>query len=166
MNAGVYGGEISEGLIFSDCYDVKKNAFLRLEKSEHKFSYRHSIFAEAPDLIVLGSYFEFPKGDAKAIEEKMRDNMASRKAKQPFEYPNAGSIFKRPKNDFAARMIDECGLKGRSLGGAMVSTKHAGFIINRGGATARDVLELSEFIREQVKARFGVELQYEIQYIE
>ena len=166
MNAGAYGGEISESLIFSDCFDVKKNVLLRLEKNEHGFSYRHSVFVGAQDLIVLGSYFEFQKGDAIAIEEKMKENMASRKAKQPLEYPNAGSIFKRPKNDFAARMIDECGLKGHSVGGAMVSPKHAGFIINQGGATAKDVLELSEFIRDQVKARFGVELQYEIQYVE
>ncbi len=166
MNAGAYGGEVSQALKYSVCYDSDKNIFFRLDNADHGFAYRHSIFAEKPSFVVLGAYFEFSKGDAKAIEEKMRSNMASRREKQPLEYPNAGSVFKRPQNDFAARMIDECGLKGRSVGGAEVSTKHAGFIINCGGATAEDVIALSELIRNKVRERFGVTLQYEIQYVE
>ncbi len=166
MNAGAYGGEVSQVLNYSICYDTKKNVFFKLDNADHGFSYRHSIFSENPSFIVLGAYFELQKGSAGAIEEKMHGNMVSRREKQPLEYPNAGSIFKRPPNDFAARMIDECGLKGCRIGGAEVSQKHAGFIVNRGGATATDVLALSEFIRERVKERFGVTLQYEIQYVE
>ena len=166
MNAGAYGGEISNVLEYSDYYDTETGKFGRLDRCEHNFSYRHSIYCEKRSLAVIGACFHFEKGDRCEIEKKMCENMKSRKEKQPLEYPNAGSIFKRPVNGIAAKMIDECGLKGRCVGGAEVSTKHAGFIINKGGATAKDILELSRIIRETVKDKFGVELEFEIQYVE
>ena len=95
----------------------------------------------------------------------MNENMKKRKDKQPLEYPSAGSAFKRPENDFAARLIDECGLKGFSVGGAAVSEKHAGFIVNRGGATARDVLALVEHTKSKVSELFGIQLECEIIYV-
>ena len=166
MNAGAYGGEIADSIKYTDCYDIAENRFLRLNKEEQRFSYRHSVFANNKNLVVLGACFELNPLDQELIKATMNENMQKRKEKQPLEYPNAGSTFKRPLNGYAAQMIDECGLKGKTVGGAQVSTKHAGFVVNIGNATASDVISLMEIIKKEVYERFGVELEAEIQYIE
>ena len=166
MDAGAYGGEIADVLKYSDYYNAKTGECGRMDAPEHSFSYRHSIFADKKELIILGSCFELKSADASEIKRVMDENAQKRREKQPLEYPNAGSTFKRPPNAFAAQMIDECGLKGLSVGGAQVSEKHAGFIVNKGGATSADVLMLVEEVKVRVAERFGVVLELEIEYVE
>ena len=166
MNAGAYGGEISQILKYSDCYNIEKDELFRIDNSEHNFSYRHSLFCENDKLIVLGACFQLVAAPVNDIKKLMQENLKKRKEKQPLEYPNGGSTFKRPNNGFAAQMIDECGLKGYCVGGAEVSSKHAGFVINKGGATANDVKELMDIIRSKVYEKFGVVLEAEIQFVE
>lgn len=166
MNAGAYGGDISGILKYTDYYNVKTGELGRMDNTEHAFAYRHSIFADNKDVIILGSCFELSTGDADEIKRIMDENAHKRREKQPLEYPNAGSTFKRPTNAFAAQMIDECGLKGLTVGGAQVSEKHAGFIVNKGGATSRDVLDLIDEIKRRVNEKYGVELEPEIEYVE
>lgn len=163
MNAGAYGGSIADVLTQSIAYD--KNTGELFPVTEHRFDYRSSIYAERTDWICLGASFSLQAGERASIRARMRELAAARKEKQPLEYPSAGSYFKRPDGYFAAKLIDDCGLKGYAVGGAAVSTKHAGFIINRGGATARDILRLEEHIREEVFRRFGVMLEREVRAI-
>ena len=165
MNAGAYGGEISDILEYSEYYDALQNRIKVLCKADHSFSYRHSIYQEHKDMIILGAGLRLSKAPVEDIKSKMDEYTQKRKASQPHEYPNVGSIFKRPAVGFAAKMIDECGLKGLTVGGAQVSEKHAGFIVNRGNATSRDVLALIEIIRERVLSQFGVELECEVRII-
>ena len=163
MNAGAYGGAISDVIDYSIAYDRKSGRVYRLYDCD--FSYRHSKYMSDPSLVCLGAVFALPFGNEEEIKEKMAQNMASRKANQPLEYPSAGSYFKRPEGHFAGKLIEDCGLKGLSVGGAQVSKKHAGFIINRGGATYSDVLALEEKIKEKVFSEFGVELEREVRVI-
>jgi len=128
------------------------------------FGYRHSNFSDGTRLI-LGAELLLQPGDPKAIREKMDDLMGRRKSKQPLEYPSAGSMFKRPVGYFAAALIDQCGLKGYTVGGAQVSEKHAGFVVNRGGATCADVLQLVEDVRQRVLREKGVELEMEVKIL-
>lgn len=165
MNAGAYGGEISDVLEYSEYYDVDKNEFFVLNNAEHKFSYRNSIYIAHKNMIVTEVGFRLVPDNAAVIKERMDENATKRKMSQPHEYPNAGSIFKRPTSGFAAKMIDECGLKGLSVGDAQISEKHAGFIVNKGAATSSDVNNLISIIRERVSARFGVDLECEIHFI-
>ena len=166
MNAGAYCGEISGVLKYSDYYNVETGELGRLDNSEHNFTYRHSVYVDRKELIILGACFELKAGERGAIKVVMDENALKRRQKQPLEYPNAGSTFKRPPNSFAAQMIDECGLKGFTVGGAQVSEKHAGFIVNKGGATALDVLGLVAKVKEKVAEKYGVELETEIEYVE
>ena len=163
MNAGAYGGAISDVIEYSIAYDRSSGNIFRLYDCD--FSYRHSKYMRKSDLVCLGAVFALPYGDGEEIREKMAQNMNTRKEKQPLEYPSAGSYFKRPEGHFAGKLIEDCGLKGFSVGGAQVSEKHAGFIINRGGATYSDVLTLEEKIKEKVLSRFGVELEREVRVI-
>ena len=162
MNAGAYGGEISDVLEYSEYYDVNQKRINIICGTDHDFSYRHSIYQNRKDLIITGAGFKLTSASMEIIRSAMEEYTQRRKSSQPHEYPNAGSIFKRPKDGFAAKMIDECGLKGLSVGGAQVSEKHAGFIVNRGNATASDVLTLIDVIKEKVFAEYGVELECEI----
>ena len=114
---------------------------------------------------ILAARFRLEPGDPVAIETRMKELAAKRQEKQPLEYPSAGSTFKRPEGYFAAALIDQCGLKGLTVGGAQVSEKHAGFVINRGGATCSDILTLVEQIRERVKSSTGVELELEVKIL-
>lgn len=164
MNAGAYGGEISNILIESTCLDPKTGKTLTLSKDEHRFAYRKSVF-QKNKLIILSSEFGLQKGEKAKIEELMRENMQKRHDKQPLSYPNAGSTFKRPEGYFAGKLIEDAGLKGFCVGGAEVSEKHAGFVINRGGATSHDVLALTDKIKETVSQKFGVTLELEIIYV-
>ena len=165
MNAGAYGGEISDVLAYSEYYDTTEKTFKHLSASEHDFSYRHSIYADTPGMIITGAAFKLERENVSLIKERMNEYNKKRQSSQPHEYPNAGSIFKRPTNGYAAKMIDDCGLKGLTVGGAQVSEKHAGFIVNKGGATAENVLELISEIKDRVRASFGVELECEIKII-
>ena len=160
MNAGAYGGEMKD--VLYKCSHIDKNGEKGfLEGNELKLSYRHSAYYEN-GCIVTGLYMKLQKGDKALIKEKMDDLLGRRKDKQPLEYPSAGSTFKRPEGYFAGALIEECGLKGVSVGGAQVSNKHAGFVINKGGATCSDVLALCEKISQTVEKEKGVKLEMEI----
>lgn len=131
---------------------------------EFEFGYRRSAFSDGNRLI-LGAVLELQPGDPAQIAARMEELAEKRQAKQPLEYPSAGSMFKRPEGHFAAALIDRCGLKGLTVGGAQVSEKHAGFVINRGGASCRDVLELVEQVRNHVRKQTGVELEMEVKVL-
>ena len=151
MNAGAYGGEMSQ--VVQEVSVLFPEEGVRLiPGGEMDFSYRHSLLADCPDAVLLYAVFRLTSGDPAAIREKMRELMARRKARQPLEYPSAGSTFKRPEGHYAGALIEQCGLKGLTVGGAQVSEKHAGFLINRGGASSGDVLELIRQVSESVLA--------------
>lgn len=165
MNAGAYGGEIKDVTVYSDYYDPGTDTFGRFSGDAQGFSYRKSVYSENQELVILGAAIKLNSGNESDIRALMNENMKKRRDKQPLEYPSAGSAFKRPENDFAARLIDECGLKGFSVGGAAVSEKHAGFVINKGGATSADVKKLMNEVADRVFEKFGVRLESEIKYI-
>ncbi len=163
MNAGAYGGEIAQTLLSSTCWTPEGVRTLTAE--EHRLSYRHSTYSDHPQWVVLSAAFGLQPGDRQAIEEEMADFAARRRDKQPLEYPSAGSTFQRPAGHFAGKLIEDAGLKGFSVGGAQVSEKHAGFVINRGGASCADVLSLMEQVTRIVEDRFGVTLTPEVKYL-
>lgn len=165
MNAGAYGGQVSDVVFETKCYDMEKDETFVLSNAEQKFDYRHTVFTEHPEYVVLGSTFELKYDDPAEIQARMSDYMSRRQDKQPLEFPSAGSVFKRPEGHFAGKLVEDCALKGYTVGGAQVSEKHAGFIINRGGATAGDVLGLIEHIKKTVLERFGVQLECEIKVV-
>ncbi len=165
MNAGAYGGELADVVISSICYDTKHETIRKIDGDEHKFRYRDSIYLNNPNLIVLAVMLRLERGKMEDIVTKMNSNIKARKEKQPLEYPSAGSVFKRPLGYYAAKLIDDCGLKGFRIGGAEVSEKHAGFIVNRGGATADDVARLVRHIHSMVLEQYGVDLESEIRFI-
>ncbi len=160
MNAGAYGGEFKDVLYRCDHMDANGN-FGFLEGEDLKLSYRRSAYYDN-GCTITGLYFRLKKGNYDQIKEKMEDLMGRRKDKQPLEYPSAGSTFKRPPGYFAGALIQECGLKGAAVGGAQVSTKHAGFVINKGGATCKDVLDLCNMVHDTILREKGVELEMEI----
>jgi UDP-N-acetylmuramate dehydrogenase len=164
MNAGAYDGEMSQVLYEIEYLDEDgeiKNLDTRYTED---FAYRKSPFTGTRK-IILSAVFALTHGDKAQIAAKMDDFMNRRKSKQPLEFPSAGSTFKRPEGDYASRLIDVCGLKGLSVGGAQVSEKHAGFIINKGGATCKDVLELIEAVRERVFKETGIMLEREVEVL-
>ena len=165
MYAGAYGGEMSDVVVETEYLDTISGAIRKISGDEHVFSYRHSIFCDHSEYIILSTTIELRKGNAEEIYTLMNKNMTSRKDKQPLEYPNAGSTFKRPEGHFAGKLIEDSGLKGYTVGGAQVSEKHAGFVINKGGATAADVLALIEHTKETVLNNYSVELEREIIFI-
>lgn len=163
MNAGAYGGEIGD--VVTETLYVDETGDVQICRGNaHQFGYRRSIFTDKD--FIAASVFRLKKGNQEEIERKMADYMNRRREKQPLEYPSAGSVFKRPEGHFAGALIEECGLKGCRIGGAMVSEKHAGFIVNAGNATCRDVRELIAKIQKTVKERFGVTLEPEIRFID
>jgi len=164
MNAGAYGSEISDILVRTTYID--ENLELKtLEHDEHNFAYRYSLFKDHPEYIIVSSDFKLEKKPIEEIKAKIDENTAARKEKQPLEYPNAGSTFKRPEGYYVGTMIEELGLKGYKVGDAEISTKHAGFIVNRGKATAADVISLIEYIKEKVFEKYNVKLENEIKKI-
>jgi UDP-N-acetylmuramate dehydrogenase len=165
MNAGAYGGQMSDVVIETEYFDTNDGEVKKFTAAEHEFDYRHSVFADHPEYIVLSTTLELKEGNAEDIFSTMTKNMTSRKEKQPLEYPNAGSTFKRPSGHFAGKLIEDSGLKGYTVGGAQISQKHAGFTINVGGATSADVLSLIEHTKKTVKENFGIELESEIIYL-
>ena len=164
MNAGAYGGEMKDVLYRCDHITISGEKGC-LEGDDLKLSYRHSAYYDN-GCIVTGLYLKLKKGDREEIKAKMQDLMSRRHEKQPLEFPSAGSTFKRPEGYFAGALIEECGLKGMSVGGAQVSTKHAGFVINKGGATCSDVLELCKKVSQTVEREKGVRLEMEIRVTE
>lgn len=160
MNAGAYGGELKDVIIETRYMDKNGKVFI-ISNEDHEFGYRSTIFQKM-DAIIIESKIRLKKGNKEEIKEKMQENMQSRKDKQPLELPSAGSVFKRGENFIAAKLIDESGLKGTKVGGAEVSTKHAGFIVNKGDATAQDVLELIDIIIKTVKEKTGFEIEKEL----
>ena len=160
MNAGAYGSDISN-VIESSKHLTPSGTTETLSKNELNLSYRKSIFSDKP-FIISSMKFKLHKANEKDIRAKMYENISKRKSKQPLEYPNAGSIFKRPKGYFAGALIEQSGFKGKFVGGAMVSPKHSGFIINTGKATASDVSNLIYLIKDKVYKEFGVILECEI----
>lgn len=163
MNAGAYGSEMKE-IIKSTTYIDLKGNIKTISNDEQKFSYRNSIFSKL-NVIILKAKIQLKKENIENIESKMNENIKSRNEKQPIDKPNAGSTFKRGTNYITAKLIDECGLKGYKIGGAEVSKKHAGFVINSGNATSKDILELIDYIKKEVKEKFNVTIEPEIQII-
>ena len=165
MNAGAHGGEMAGIVTETLCYDAERDCLLTLHGDEHRFGYRTSVYAEHPEWVMLEAHIRLTAGDRDAIDAEMRANLARRRETQPLEYPSAGSAFKRPKGYFAAKLIEDCGLKGYREGGAEISPKHAGFIVNRGGATAKDVLSVLDHVRKTVLRETGIALEPEIRVI-
>ncbi len=165
MNAGAYGGEMKDILTEVTFLD-EAGEYRTLPAAELSLSYRHSIFEDRPGTVIVGAVLTLTPGDPAAIRAAMEDYMSRRREKQPLEYGSAGSTFKRPVGNYASALVDQCGLKGLSVGGAEVSQKHAGFIINRGGATAADVQELIAEVQRIVREKTGYTLECEIKYIE
>jgi len=163
MNAGAYGGEMKDVLLNSE-YVSTDGTSGELDNEAMELSYRHSAY-ENSNLVITAASVRLASADRNEIKSTMNDILARRKEKQPLEYPSAGSTFKRPEGNFAGALIEQCGLKGVSVGGAQVSEKHAGFIINRGGATAADILSLIKHVQARVKAQTGVSLETEIRLI-
>ena len=164
MNAGAFGGEMNDVVKYCDYLDTD-GSVKRAYKNSMELSYRHSIFTGS-DKIILSVCLELIEGDENEISEKMNDIMNRRRDKQPLEYPSAGSTFKRPEGYFAGKLIEESGLKGYTCGGAQVSEKHSGFVINKGGATSSDVRCLIKKIQDKVFADSGVELECEVLIVE
>ena len=160
MNAGAYGGEMKDVLAGAWVLENGETRYMTVEALS--LSYRRSYLTDHPEAVVMGALFALRQGDKAAIRRKMDELMAKRKASQPLEYPSAGSTFKRPQGYFAGALIQEAGLKGLAVGGAQVSEKHAGFVINRGGATAADILALIEQVQQAVYRSSGVMLEPEV----
>lgn len=164
MNAGAYGGEMKD-VVTSVTHITKNGELVTLNKEELKLSYRHSVYKETDDIILFVT-MELESGSENEIKAKMDDFLNRRKTKQPLDFPSAGSVFKRPQGNFAGTLIEQCGLKGKTIGGAQVSQKHAGFIINIGDATCEDVLNLVKYVQDTVKEKTGYFLEREIIYID
>lgn len=163
MNAGAYGKEIKDINISTKCMDYDGEIF-ELSNKEQEFEYRSSVFNKK-DYIILETKLRLEYGKKEEIKKKMDEYLSSRKEKQPIEYPSAGSTFKRQKGVITAKLIDECGLKGFQIGGAKVSEKHAGFVINSDNATAKDVIDLIKYIKEKVNEKYGIKIKEEIRIV-
>ncbi|MCH5169690.1 MAG: UDP-N-acetylmuramate dehydrogenase [Oscillospiraceae bacterium] len=163
MNAGAYGGEMKD-VLYSVSHIDENGEFGELSKENLNLSYRHSAYAEN-GFVITSAVIKLQNGNYDDIKAKMNELLSKRKEKQPIEYPSAGSTFKRPEGYFAGALIEDCNLKGKEIGGAQVSEKHAGFIINKNKATASDILNLIEFVQDEVYKKHGVHLETEVKII-
>lgn len=163
MNAGAHGKEMKDIVICSK-YMNSKGEIYTIQNEEHEFEYRNSRFSKEK-VIILETCLKLEKGNKEEIKQKMKEYLDYRKERQPIEFPNAGSTFKRGEDFITAKLIDECGLKGFQIGGAKISTKHAGFIINEKSATAQDVIEVIEYTKAKVYEKFGKTIETEIEII-
>lgn len=161
MNAGAYGGEMKDIITEVEVVDYNGNVSVLVE---HGFGYRKSVFQDM-ECVILSAKMKLKHGDKAEIQRQIEEYMKSRRTKQPIDKPSAGSTFKRPKDNFAAKLIQDAGLKGYSIGDAEVSTLHAGFVINKGKASAKDIIKLIKHIQEKVNAEFGVMLEPEVRII-
>lgn len=166
MNAGAYGSQMSDIVVSTSYIDLKdENIEIKeLNNTEHEFEYRKSFFS-GKDTVILNTTLKFTKANREDIQAKINENNQSRKEKQPTDKPSAGSTFKRGNGFITAQLIDQCGLKGITVGGAQVSEKHAGFVINTGNATAEDVIELTNEVKEKVFEKFQKDIELEIEII-
>lgn len=164
MNAGAYGQEMKD-LICETTYLDETLVLKTIQNEEHKFSYRKSIFSGKKNYFIISTKLKLKKGKQEDIKKEMHDLLVSRKSKQPLEYANAGSTFKRGEDFITAELIDKAGLKGYNIGNAYVSEKHAGFIVNKENATATDVLELIEQVQQIVYEKFNKKIELEIEFI-
>ena len=162
MNAGAYGGELKDAVESVVIHFLPEQALYELTNEQCAFGYRSSFFQKMPGCVILSGVFHLQKGEPETIAEKMRELNAKRREKQPLDLPSAGSAFKRPEGGFAAALIDEAGLKGYTVGGAQVSEKHAGFVVNTGDATSHDVYDLMMHIRRTVWEHSKVALEPEM----
>ena len=162
MNAGAYGGEMKAAVESVVCYYVQDQRLYELDREQCRFEYRNSLFKKMGGCIVLSAVLKLKKGDSAEIAAKMRELNERRRDKQPLDLPSAGSAFKRPEGGYAAALIDECGLRGYTVGGAQISEKHAGFAVNVGGATSHDVYDLLKHVRDTVYLEKKVALEPEI----
>ncbi len=163
MNAGAYDGELSQVISWADCLDETGRSF-RLAGKDLELGYRTSIFSQKP-WAVVGAQLDLRQGDPDAIRARMEDLAQRRRSKQPLDLPSAGSTFKRPPGHFAGALIQQCGLKGARIGGAQVSEKHAGFVVNTGEATCSDILALIRLVRDTVLEKTGVLLEPEVRML-
>jgi len=163
MNAGAYSGEMKDVVIETTAFDISAGLYT-LTAQEHEFAYRHSRFSDTGD-VVLSSVIRLEKGDKISIKQKMDELSVRRRESQPLDLPSGGSTFKRPAEGYASAMIEQSGLKGYTVGGAQVSQKHSGFIVNRGDATFADTMAVIEHVQEVVLRQFGVELELEVKVI-
>ena len=163
MNAGAYDGEIKNVILEAEVLDEEGNVIV-LNRDELELGYRTSRVMK-DNLVVLSAIFQLELGEKEAIQSRVDELTAKREEKQPLEYPSAGSTFKRPEGYFAGKLRQDGGLKGYSVGGAAVSEKHSGFVINKGGATAKDILHLIKYIQDEVYKQFGVELHTEVRIL-
>ncbi|WP_075619299.1 UDP-N-acetylmuramate dehydrogenase [Paenisporosarcina indica] len=163
MNAGAYGGEIKD-IIYQATVLTQEGQKLVLSKEDLELGYRKSIITKK-GYYVLSAEFDLEPGNQLTIDSKVADLTHLRESKQPLEYPSAGSVFKRPPGYFAGKLIQDCELQGKGFGGAEVSTKHAGFIVNKNNATATDYIQTIEMVRTKVKEQFGIELELEVKIV-
>lgn len=163
MNAGAYGGEVKDVIVSVTAADASGNV-ITFTRDELDMGYRKSIFTDS-DYVILSATFKLNDGDRTEIKARMDDLMSRRKDKQPLEYPSAGSTFKRPEGTYAGLVIEQSGLKGYTVGGAQVSEKHANFVINKGGATATDIINLIDDVKKIVKEKTGYDLECEVKLI-
>lgn len=161
MNAGAYGGEMRDVILKTKYADTQGNVF---EITNHEFDYRKSFFT-GKDFVILSSEISLSSGNKLEIGNKMKELMEARNSKQPVNLPSAGSTFKRPVGFFAGKLIEDSGLKGYTIGGASVSTLHAGFVVNSGNATSKDILDLIKYIQDKVYENFNVKLETEVKII-
>lgn len=161
MNAGAYGGEMKDYIRTVLCIKLEDQSLYELEAADCAFGYRHSLFEDG-GYVVVAAVFDLPEGDPKEIAEKMRTLNEKRRNSQPLDMPSCGSAFKRPVGGYAAALIEEAGLKGFSVGGAQVSEKHSGFVVNTGGATYDDIVELMQHIQSEVRKKSGIQLEPEM----
>ena len=164
MNAGAYGGDLSQ-VLTAVTFLNEAAEVITLPAEQCALTYRHSVFTDHPERLVLEAEFAPTPGDPAAIKAKMDELAQKRRSKQPLELPSAGSTFKRPEGHFAGALIEQCGLKGIGVGGAQVSEKHAGFVVNRGGATADDVRRLIDLVHSTVLRETGVSLEPEVKFL-
>lgn len=164
MNAGAYGSEFKDFVEETTYIDLEDNEIKTINNKEHEFKYRYSIF-QNKKAVIISTKLRLKYGDKQEIKDKMNANLEARKEKQPLEFPNAGSTFKRGEDFITAQLIDQCGLKGAKIGGAEVAEKHAGFIVNKGNATANDVIELVKKVEDEVYNKFGKRIELEIEVI-
>ena len=164
MNAGAYGGEMKDVIYAANAIDADGNT-IGFTPEDMKLSYRHSAFMDE-NLIITDMVFKLEFGDKELIKATMDDYNGRRRDKQPLNFPSAGSFFKRPEGNFAGKLIEDAGLKGLRVGGAEVSTKHSGFIINVDNATSDDIIKLMNKVQDEVKAKFGIMLEPEVRIIE
>lgn len=164
MNAGAYGREMKDVVLETEFLDFETNEIRIFKNEELNFEYRKSIF-ENKKGIILSATFKFEHGNKNEIDEKMKEYAQKRRDTQPLDMPSAGSTFKRGNGFITAKLIDEAGLKGYSIGGAEISTKHAGFIVNKGKATAKDIIDLIKYVQKEIYQKFGERIEPEIKII-